>query len=79
MKLSYHYENLEKHGVTPEEVDEILVDPDKIFLRRGKAVLTVGKTFSGRILEIGINESLFVYHAMDASKFCYKFYKRKSR
>lgn len=75
MKLTYHNDNLRKHNVTPNEVDECLADPDKVYLKRKTIVLIIAKTFSGRILEIGINENCFVFHAMDASKYFYKHYK----
>lgn len=79
MNITYHYDNLRKHGITPDEVNECLNDPNRIRLRKGNTVLVIGKTFSGRLIEIGANEKGFVYHAMDVSNFGYSHYMRKKR
>jgi hypothetical protein len=79
MQLTYHYDNLRKHGISTDEVDECLCDPNRVHLRKGNSILIVGKTYAGRIIETGINENGFVYHAMDASKFCYNIYKRQNK
>jgi uncharacterized DUF497 family protein len=53
MKLRFHLENLAKHGVTVDEAAEALADGNSFANKtKGGPFLVIGKTFSGRLLEI---------------------------
>ena len=73
--LKYNWDSLNRHGVTPEMIDEVLQgqmvsyfdleDPDDT------CEMLVGYTFSERLLEIGIRYlspgSVVIFHAQTVS------------
>jgi uncharacterized DUF497 family protein len=71
-EIHYLYSNLEKHGLYAEEVEEAFSDPSAVIIGgRSPVVIVLGRTLSGRLLEIGYKPnddglSLFVFHAMPA-------------
>ncbi len=83
MDLVFHYENIAKHNVSPDEVEQAFADPrswsEKSY---GGAYIHLGKTAQGRLLEIGYRKlthtSAFVFHAMDARDNQRKRYKKRS-
>jgi hypothetical protein len=82
MELRFHYENLAKHGVTPEEADEAIHDPKGCPARtKNGAYLSIGKTIAGRFLETCYRKlpdgSALVFHAMDAREHQIKRYKKR--
>jgi len=82
MELSFHLENLAKHGVSIDEAEEALADRNGLINKtKGGAFLVIGKTFSGRFLEIAYrqlpNKIAFVFHAMDAREHQIKRYKQR--
>ena len=84
MELVFHYENLAKHNVSPDEVEQAFDDKNSWSEKsRGNTYLHLGKTDQGRLLEIGYRKlsirSAFVFHAMDARDSQRKRYKNKKR
>jgi uncharacterized DUF497 family protein len=82
MELRFYLENLAKHGVTTEEAEEALADTSGFTNKtQGGAFLHIGKTFSGRFLEIAYrklpDKTAFVFHAMDAKEHQKKRYKKR--
>jgi uncharacterized protein len=81
--LRFHYANLAKHNVSPEEVEECFADPGKILRAASGCYWLVAKTQSGRFVEIGFvresEDSGFVFHAMDAKPFQRRQYKRRAK
>ncbi len=79
MEVTFEDENLRKHKVTRNEINEVLesdltfaeeLDPSD---RGNDRAMIVGWTFSGRLLEIGFEyfekeDREHVFHAMDAGK-----------
>lgn len=82
MEMRFQLDNLAKHNVTPEETEEAIHDP-KGWTERAKngAYISVGKTFSGRVLEACYRRladgSVFVFHAMDAREHQKRRYKQR--
>ena len=70
IELNFHYDNLAKHGISPEEVEACFSDVRRLCRRYGDGYWLVAKTEAGRLLQIGyrLNEdkSFFVFHAMPA-------------
>ena len=60
MSRSYNHENLKKHGVTVDEINEVERSPLTVVIdlepsRKGNdRVLWIGFTFNLRLLEIGL-------------------------
>jgi len=81
--IRFHRENLAKHNVSPEEVEECFADERKILRAASGSYWLIAKTEAGRYLEIGFlrepNESAFVFHAMDAKPYQKKQYKRRGK
>jgi hypothetical protein len=82
MELRFHLENLVKHEVTAAEAEEALADGNGFTNKtKGGAFLVIGKTFSGRLLEIAYrklpDKTAFVFHAMDAREHQKKRYKQR--
>ncbi|MBS2010060.1 MAG: hypothetical protein JST01_23630 [Cyanobacteria bacterium SZAS TMP-1] len=80
--MRFHLENLAKHGVTTDEAEEALTDGNAITHKtKGGAFLVIGKTFSGRFLEIAYRKlpekAVFIFHAMDAREHQKKRYKQR--
>lgn len=83
MKLRFHYENLSKHGVTPEEVEECFHDERRLTRRIGDIYWLIAKTEAGRRLHFGYrkekNNSYFVFHSMPARKYEHRLYKSRDK
>lgn len=83
MKLRFHYENLDKHGVTLEEAEECFGDPDRLRRRIGAIYWLVGKAKAGRILHFGYrkepDKSYFVFHGMQARDYEKRQYKSRGK
>lgn len=84
LELWLHRENLSKHSVRADEVEDIILDKcgwtDQT---RSGIFVKVGKTASGRFLELAYRklseDSFFVFHAMDARDHQKKRYKRLNK
>jgi ParB-like chromosome segregation protein Spo0J len=85
MEMRFHLENLARHNVTideADEADEALAD-SKGFTQKvmNGARLRIGKTISGRFLEIAYRKlpdgTLFVFRAMNAKEHQKKRYKQR--
>ncbi|MBX9690255.1 MAG: hypothetical protein K2X27_26315 [Candidatus Obscuribacterales bacterium] len=77
--MTFEEENLRKHGVSQSEIQEVFasdlsyaedLEPSE---RGNDRAMIIGWTYSGRILEIGIEyfeteDREHVFHAMDAGK-----------
>ncbi len=79
MITTFEDENITKNGVTRREIQEVFesdlsfVDDLEPSERGNDRAMIIGWTFSGRILEIGIEyfeteEREHIFHAMDAGK-----------
>lgn len=83
MNLRFHYGNLEKHNVSPEEVEECFDDSRKILRGSAGVHWLIAKTFAGRFLEIGFvkepEDSAFIFHAMDAKSYQRRQYKTRAK
>lgn len=83
MNLRFHIGNLDKHSVSPEEVEECFNDERRILRGASGAYWIVGKTGAGRFLEIGFvrepDDSAFVFHAMDAKPYQRKQHKTRAK
>ena len=83
MDLDFHFDNLAKHNVSTDEVEEALADSNGWTQKaRGGAYLHLGKTEQGRLLELAFRRlpdgSAFIFHAMDARDSQKKRYKKRS-
>jgi len=85
MKIGrYHYENLQKHGISIHEVEECLRRGKVKYLRKVgyRKYKVIAQTASGRYLEIlylDFPEDRFVFHAMDAKPRNIKLLKRRGK
>lgn len=83
IKIKFHFENLRKHGITIEDVEECLKDNRRLVRRIGTIYWLIGKTEEGKLLQIGYrkeeNKSYFVFHAMTARAFEHKQYKSRGK
>jgi uncharacterized DUF497 family protein len=83
MELRFHSENLSKHGVTPEEVEECFSDVRRLIRRIGDSYWLIGNTEAGRLLQIGYrkeeDKSYFVFHAMSAREYEHRQYKSRGK
>jgi hypothetical protein len=83
MNLRFHSGNLDKHKVSPQEVEECFADGRRILRAASGAYWLVAKTEAGRLLEIGFvrepNNDAFVFHAMDAKPYQRKQYKTRAK
>ncbi len=82
--LRFHYDNLAKHGVSEQEVEECLVKGKrKVLLKVGRRKYQViAQTAAGRYLEIifkELSQERFVFHAMDARARDIKLWRRKGK
>lgn len=78
MSRSYNHENLKKHGVTVDEINEVERSSMTVVIdlepsRKGNdRVMWIGFTFNLRLLEIGLeylpHDNEHVFHVMDATK-----------
>jgi hypothetical protein len=83
MRLRFHYENLAKHRVTPEEAEECFFDPNRLRKRIGDIYWLIAKTEAGRILHFGYikeaGDSYFVFHGMPARQYEKRQYKTRGK
>lgn len=54
-----------KHGLSREDVDHALSNPVAVHYFDGYVII-IGATRSGRLIEVGVNDDDFVFHAMPA-------------
>jgi uncharacterized DUF497 family protein len=83
VELRFHFVNLSKHGVTPEEVEQCFSD-DQCLVRRIEDIYwLIGKTEAGRLLQIGYrkepDKTYFVFHVMSARDYERRQYKSKGK
>lgn len=82
-ELRFHYENLAKHGIEPEEVTECFADDKRLVRRIGAIYWLIGKTEAGRLLQIGYrkeeDKTYFVFHAMTARDYERRQYKSRGK
>jgi len=69
--IRFHLANLQKHGVSPQEVEECLRQGKQKYFRKARrgVYLVIGQTASGRYLEVLYEDrpdERYVFHAMDA-------------
>lgn len=81
-KWRFHDENLAKHGVTWQEVEEALIDRYRILEKgSGGLYLVIGQTDEGRLLELIYRQfsdgNHYVFHAMTARDHYRKRYKKR--
>ena len=62
-----------KHGLAREDIDHALNNPVTVHYFDGY-VIVVGPSLSGLLLEVGVNDDDFIFHAMPARE---KFLRRK--
>ena len=71
VNLRFHYDNLAKHNISPLEVEQCFADPQRLLRAAADVYRLVGKTYSGRLLQIIYRKQdgdvYFVFHAMSAS------------
>ena len=83
MQLRFHLENLSKHGVSPEEVEECFSDDRRLVRRIGDIYWVIGKTEAGRLLQFGYRKEeskvYFVFHAMSARAYEHRQYKSRGK
>lgn len=83
MNLRFHTENLDKHNVLLEELEECFADERRILRAASGAYWLVAKTQAGRLLEIGFvkepDGGAFIFHAMDAKPYQRKQYKTRAK
>lgn len=83
MDFKFHYRNLAKHSVSPEEVEECFADTRKLVRAGSGAYWLVAKTEAGRLLEIGFakepDDSAYIFHAMDAKSHQRKQYRKRGK
>lgn len=82
MIFSFNNNSLSRHNVSQQEILEALEDPYKIEVETGEyesnpTSLWIGKTFTERLLEVGVEyleDSNHIYHAAKArAKFAVKY------
>lgn len=83
MEIDFHFENLSKHGVSTEEVEQCFTDALRLVRRIGGYYWLVGKTESGRLLQVGYrieaDKTYFVFHAMAARDYERRQYKARGK
>lgn len=83
MDLRFHLDNLSKHGITPDEVEECFSDARRLIRRVGSIYWLVGRTEAGKLLQVGYrkeaDKSYFVFHAMPAKDHERRQYKSKGK
>ena len=62
-----------KHGLAREDIDHALSNPVTVHYFDGYVII-VGPSRSGHLIEVGVNDDDFVFHAMSARE---KFLRRK--
>jgi uncharacterized DUF497 family protein len=70
-KLAFHHDNLAKHGISEEEVEECFIPGKRRYIRRvgRRRYQMIAQTGAGRYLEViyrDLPDSRFVFHAMPA-------------
>ncbi|MBI4533623.1 MAG: hypothetical protein HY711_06715 [Candidatus Melainabacteria bacterium] len=83
MELRFHYENLDRHGVMPEEAEECFRDPKRLLKRISGIYWLVAETEAGRLLHLGYrkekDKSYFVFHGMPARDYEKRQYKSRGK
>jgi hypothetical protein len=84
MQTRYHHDNLARHGVLPEEVDECLMTERRQYLRKARRGIyqLIAQTAAGRYLEILYEKQpneIYIFHAMDARPFQIRLLKRRGK
>lgn len=83
IRLTFHRDNLIKHGVTTEEVEECFSDARRLIRRIGEIYWLIGKTAAGRLLQIGYRrdkeKAYFVFHAMSARDYERRQYRTRGK
>ena len=73
--VGYNWDSLNRHGITPELIDEVLQGSMVSYFALDDAddtcEMLVGYTFTERLLEIGLRyvsaDSVFIFHAQAVS------------
>jgi len=85
--IRFHFANLAKHGVEPEEARECILGRGRKYLQRvrkraPRVYQLIAQTASGRFLEIRYEEhrtSLYVFHVMDARPYQVRLLRQRGR
>lgn len=83
-ELTIHHDNIAKHGVSAEEVEDCFLDRARFIKRIGQNIYwLIGCTQAGRLLQIGYRKEAdkiaFVFHAMKARPHEQTLYKRRGK
>lgn len=78
MIRSYNKDNIKRHGLTVDEINEVLRSPMTLVidlspsLKGNDRIMWIGFTSNLRLLEIGIeylpNDTEYIFHAVNATK-----------
>ncbi len=82
--LRFHEENLAKHGVSPEEVEQCFSSGKTRYFRKVRRGVyqIITQTAAGRYLEVVFEDApqeRYVFHAMDAKPWQIKLLKRRGK
>jgi len=87
VKISFHYKNIDKHNILPDEIIECFYNKHLLFTNPKasrtdpfKTYKVIGKTDSGRFIEFVFEkqkDNYFVFHANQATDKDIKLYKKK--
>jgi uncharacterized DUF497 family protein len=70
MAFRFHENNLAKHGVSIEEVEECFMDPDRLLRAVGGVYVLIAATAAGRVLELAFERdkdgTAYIFHGMNA-------------
>jgi hypothetical protein len=83
-RVEFYYENLDKHGVSAQEVTECLQRGKVKYLRKvgERKYRLIAQTASGRYLEViyrDFPDERFIFHAMDARRRDIRLLRRKGK
>jgi hypothetical protein len=84
METRFHYDNLAKHGVTPQEILECLATQRRQYRHKARRSVyrVIAQTSAGRYLELLYTQEpaeRFVFHAMDAKPRHIRLLKRRGK
>ena len=84
MRIWFHDENLAKHGVSREEVQECLRRGKTRYFRKVRRGVyqVIAQTSAGRYLDVVFEDSpqgRYIFHAMDAKPWQIKLLKRRGK
>lgn len=87
MNINFHYNNIRKHNIEPEEIVECFYNKKLLFTNpnakktdKYKTYKVIGKTNSGKFIEFVFEKqesSYYVFHANNATANDIKLYKKK--